>query len=83
MFRPTRRPPRTPMLDLATVRDTVSYMHDDAARTPGCERLAIAFGAVMREIDAVERLRRDPPAGEVIASRFIPFRRLRDKSAVG
>ena len=80
VFRSSRRPPRPQAIDLSTIRETVSYMHDDAVRTPGCERLAIAFGAVLREIDAAERQRLASPVGEIISARFIPFRRAKDAS---
>ncbi len=78
MFGNGRRQPRHQGLDLPTVRDTVGYMHDDVVRTPGCERLAIAFGAVLREIDALER-QRITASGNIVAARFVPFRRRRDE----
>jgi hypothetical protein len=72
--------PRTPAqgygIDLETVRATVSYMHDDAAGTPGMERLAAAFARVLSEIDAAARqqpaARPDPTP---MSARFIAFRR--------
>lgn len=61
-------------MDFETLRATIAYMHDDASRTPGCERLARALDEVRREIDACERSRAETPASSVVSARFVPFR---------
>lgn len=60
MFRPDRKPSATPMLDLATVRDTLSYMRGDIKRVPELAKAAEALDAAIKEIDAV-RGRKAPP----------------------
>ena len=75
VFTSIRRQPPSSTIDLETVRATVGYMHDDARCTPGMERLAMAFDAVLREIDAAERAQTPQAARDVITARFLPFRR--------
>ncbi len=60
--------------NLALVRATICSLHDDARRTPGLERLAIAFGAVLREIDDAEHNSVPRRPAEVIAAKFTQSR---------
>lgn len=73
MFRSPNLKSRAPAIDLATVRDTISYMQDDIAHTPGLERVASALRAAMAEIDRLEP-ERDAPAAPV-AARFMSWQR--------
>lgn len=55
MFRTPRTPPCPPAIDLATVRETLHYMHDDMKRVPGLEAVAAAMQTTLAEIEMVER----------------------------
>lgn len=77
MFGSIRRQSRPRGLDLTTMRATVSYMHDDAVRTPGCERVAEAFSAVLGEIEAAERKSGAISSSGIVAACFVPFLRRR------
>lgn len=68
--RPTSWPPQ---IDLSTVRDTLTYMHDDAARVPGLERLKDALAAAIREAETAER-KAPPLVAGPLAARFLPRR---------
>jgi len=50
-------------------------MHDDAVVTPGRERLAIAFGEVLRAIDATERTGRGQGSAQIVRTRLSGIRR--------
>ncbi len=72
MFRIPRHNPWPPVVDLSTVRDTLSYMKDDMERVPGLERVAAALKEALAEID-----RAKPPTAvplSPIAARFLPRR---------
>ncbi|MCB1520844.1 MAG: hypothetical protein KDJ37_09755 [Hyphomicrobiaceae bacterium] len=73
MFRIPRSRPWPPEIDLATVRDTLGYMHDDAARVPGLEKLKSALAEAIREAEAAER-RAPPLVKGPLAARFLPRR---------
>lgn len=73
MFRIPRRNPWPPTLDLATVRETLAYMHDDMNRVPGLERVASALETVLEEIETAERNAK-PPVINPNAARFLPRR---------
>jgi len=73
MFKIPRRHPWPPVLDLATVRETIAYMHDDMARVPGLERVAGALKMAIDEIEAAERNAK-PPAINPSVARFLPRR---------
>lgn len=73
MFRIPRSNPWPPVLDLATVRETLHYMHDDMTRVPGLERVASALKAALTEIEAAERNAKPPVIGP-FAARFLPRR---------
>ena len=63
----------TPAIDLATVRETISYMHDDMERAPELARVRNALAMALLEIDRVETSRRTVTAGDVTRARFIPW----------
>lgn len=72
MFRIPRQRPWPPVVDLHTVRDTLSYMKDDMQRVPGLEKVAAALQGALDEIDKAR-----PPAPvplSPIAARFLPRR---------
>lgn len=72
MFRIPRQNPWPPVVDLTTVRDTLSYMKDDMERVPGLERVAAALKEALAEIE-----RAKPPAAvplTPIAARFLAKR---------
>ena len=73
MFRITRQRPYPAVLDLATMRETLYYMKDDARRVPGLEGVAAALNAAITEIEAAER-KSMPVTYSPIMSRFLPMR---------
>lgn len=73
MFRISRHSPYPPSIDLATVRETLCYMRDDARAVAGLEGVAAALDAALREVDAAERTLK-PVALSPFASRFLPAR---------
>lgn len=73
MFRIPRSNPWPPVLDLATVRETLHYIHDDMTRVPGLERVANALETALVEIEAAERNAKPPVIGP-LAARFLPRR---------
>jgi len=46
---------RRPSIDLQTVFETLSYMHDDVARDPGLKKVADALDHALKEIESVQR----------------------------
>ena len=73
MFRISRHRPWPPAIDLSTVRETLTYMRDDARSIPGLEALAQSLDAAIAEVDATEA-RLQPHTASPIASRFLPAR---------
>jgi hypothetical protein len=73
VFRIPPRHPWPPAIDLSTVRETLSYMRDDARSVQGLEALAQALEAAISEADAAEAKLR-PASYSPIASRFLPAR---------
>ncbi|MCU0954453.1 MAG: hypothetical protein MUC37_07530 [Hyphomicrobium sp.] len=73
MFRISRHRPWPPAIDLSTVRETLTYMRDDARSIPGLEALAQSLDAAIAEVDATED-RLQPHTASPIASRFLPAR---------
>jgi len=63
-----------PLIDLGTVRDTLSYIRDDLQRVPALERAAELVGAALAEIQATERRRLAPIPRSVLDTRHL-FRR--------
>jgi hypothetical protein len=73
VFRIPRSNPWPPLIDLATVRETLLYMKDDMRRVPGLEAVAEALDGAITEIDKAERnldRRRISPS----MARFLPRR---------
>jgi len=73
MFRIPRQDPWPPAIDLATVRETLHYMHDDMRRIPGLEKVADAMAKTIDEIEAAERDRSRRKLNPITA-RFMPNR---------
>lgn len=72
MFRLHRSQPWPPTLDLTTVRETLSYVHEDVSRVPGLEKVAAALQVTLDEIAHAERSHSGPVIGTVMAARFFP-----------
>lgn len=73
VFHIPRSRPWPPQIDLATLRETLAYMHDDMCRVPGLEKLRDALGSAIKEAEAAER--RQPPLVEgPLAAKFLPRR---------
>lgn len=73
MFRITRSQPWPPTIDLATVRETLVYMHDDMKRVPGLEAVAAALATTLDEIAAAEKQTGRPAHLSPMAARFMPL----------
>jgi hypothetical protein len=73
----TKAPPRT--LDLATVRETLAYVHDDMRRAPGLERVAAALAAAIAEVEWAERASA-PSRTRPAPARFLPLSALPDRA---
>ena len=65
------RSPR-PRLDLATIRETLIYMHGDLAATHGLARAAAAMQAAILEIDAAIKRPRVLPGASYTGLRLLP-----------
>ena len=59
-----------PLIDLGTVRDTLTYIHDDFQR--GAAEL---IGAALAEVVAAERRRLAPIPRSVLETRLLPRRK--------
>lgn len=73
MFRISRDRPWPPSIDLATVRETLIYMRDDARGVPGLEKVAQSLDAAIQDVD-VAQAKLTPVSYSPIASRFLPAR---------
>ncbi|MGD9785603.1 MAG: hypothetical protein AB7E80_07865 [Hyphomicrobiaceae bacterium] len=73
MFRIPRSRPWPPEIDLHTMRDTLAYMHDDASRVPGLEKLKDALATAIREAEAADRKPQQLVPG-ALGARFLPRR---------
>lgn len=75
MFRIPRSQPWPPAIDLATVRETLHYMHDDMKRVPGLEAVATALEKAMSEIDTAERDAKKSRRTNLspVAAKFMPL----------
>lgn len=73
MYRISRSNPWPPQIDLSTMRETLLYMHDDMARTPGLEKLRDALAAAIKETEAAEETARTWKPS-FTAARFLPRR---------
>jgi hypothetical protein len=73
VFRIPRHRPWPPAVDLSTVRETLTYMRDDARSVPGLESLAQSLDEAIAEVDAAEA-KLQPAMTSPIASRFLPAR---------
>jgi hypothetical protein len=71
-FEPKRN---VPLIDLGTVRDTLSYIRDDLQRVPALERVAELIGAALAEMLAAERRRLAPIPRSVLDARLLSRRK--------
>lgn len=60
-------------IDVATVRETLLYMHDDMKRAPELARVRTALAMALMEIDKVDRGRRTIEAADITRARFFPW----------
>lgn len=74
MFRPDRKPSTTSTLDLATVRDTLSYMHGDIKRVPELAKAAEALDTAIKEIDAMRGRTAPPILDRLRGARFFKWK---------
>lgn len=65
---------RRATLDLATVRETLAYMHSDLRHIAGLEKAAAALDVAMREIAAAETARGGGEPAAMSPRRFFPTR---------
>ncbi|MEO1207705.1 MAG: hypothetical protein AAFV45_15365 [Pseudomonadota bacterium] len=78
MFKIPRHRPWPPSLDLATVRDTLSYMRDDMRRIPALARAADALDDALVELTVAEQS--EPaklPSHPISAGQFVKWQPLR------
>ena len=79
MFKITRNQPWPPMVDLATIHETLSYMKSDADRVPGLEAVSQALSAALVEVEKAERksdrARLSPSSAKFLPARLVPPRR--------
>jgi len=71
VYRISRTHPWPPSIDLSTVRETLTYMRDDARSVPGLEQVAAALDTALSEVDAAEE-RLQPVSLSPTMSRFLP-----------
>ncbi len=71
MFRISRNRLYPPTIDLSTVRETLTYMRDDAKLVPGLEDVAASLDQALETVEAAES-RMKPVSYSPIASRFLP-----------
>jgi hypothetical protein len=64
-----------PLVDLGTVRDTLTYIRDDFQRVPALERAAELIDAALAEIRATERRRLAPIPRSVLDTQLLPRRK--------
>ena len=60
-----------PLIDLATVRETLLYMKDDTRRVPDLARVTAAIEAAIAEIDKAEKSKA-PVSYTPLTARFLP-----------
>lgn len=73
VFRIARHRPWPPAIDLSTVRETLTYMRDDARSVPGLEAVAASLDDAIQEVETAEA-KLQPVSYSPIASRFLPMR---------
>ncbi|MGQ0673554.1 MAG: hypothetical protein ACT4N2_11865 [Hyphomicrobium sp.] len=71
MLKSPRSSPPHPMIDLATVRETLVYMRDDVRRVPGLESVGQALADAVAEIDKAATVS-EPPRRATMLARFLP-----------
>ena len=71
MYRIPRSNPWPPQIDLATLRETLIYMHDDMARVPGLEKLRDALALALEETEAAQAAAQ-AKVTNITKARFLP-----------
>ncbi len=70
--------PQAQTIDLATVSETLSYIHDDMSDVPGLERVAGALEIALKEINTAQCRLGSPSQNtrlpKRMAARFLPRR---------
>jgi hypothetical protein len=61
-----------PLIDLGTVRDTLTYIRDDLQRVPALERAAELIDAALAEVQSAERRRLAPIQRSILDTRLLP-----------
>lgn len=74
MFKFPTRKPKTPHIDLETVRETLLYMESDCRECPGLERVAARLAETISEIDRVDDRLGSHSEATVVAASFLPAR---------
>ena len=72
---PFDRKRNIPSIDLATIRETLTYIRDDLQRVPALERAAEALSSALAEIAAAERRQLASLPRSVIEARWLPRRK--------
>jgi hypothetical protein len=70
VFRTPPKNPRVPLLDLETVRDTLTYIHDDLKRTPGFEAASQRLDEAIAAIKTAEKNRQVIPSN-ILTAQFL------------
>jgi hypothetical protein len=68
---PLQHRPSVPLVDLDTIRETLTYIRDDIQRVPGLEKVADRLTAALVEMAAAERRRLGPISHSVIDARLV------------
>lgn len=64
-----------PLIDLGTVRETLSYIRDDFERVPALERAAEVLSLALAEVEAAERRQLAPIPSSILDSAILTRRR--------
>lgn len=75
MFRAPHGRPRRSGIDLATVRDTLVFIHGDLKRVRGLEKAVAALATALREVDHANIRPLGLTGDPALISRLFPQRR--------
>lgn len=73
MFGVFKKAPPRQRIDLASIRDTLTYIESDLDSAPELQRLADAVRAALAEIDRIELTNGRLSPAEITAARFLPI----------
>ena len=74
MFKFPARKPKTPHIDLETVRETLLYIESDCRECPGLERVAARIAETISEIDRLDDRLGSRAESNVVSASFLPVR---------